>query len=421
MGSDDLCKKMTISKKMKILFIKQLFYPEPTARSLDFAKSLISQGHSVQVLTSFPSYPVGKIYEGYTQKAFFKEHLEGVDIIRVPIYPYHGENGLKRILNYMSYAISAIIFGLFRMDKPDIVFAYHGALPVSLPAIFYKLFRRVPFVYDINDLWPDTLTATGMINNKFLIGIINAWCNVTYRLANHITVLSSGFKDELISRGVDSSKISITHHWSRDKEIQNKDIEDNVKSFFPDGKLNILYAGNIGKAQSLYSIIDGIQLINVDSVKVILNLLGDGIERTSLIDYVNSKDVKGVIFIDRVDSSEVGKYLQCADVLLAHLKDDALFRITIPSKIIGYLYAAKPILLGIKGDAESIIRDSKAGWIFEPDNSSDFADKVEKLFDLDKSELIQFGLNAKEHYNNNFTIANVTKKYIEIFKMINER
>ena len=406
---------------MKILFIKQLFYPEPTARSLDFAKSLIAKGHSVQVLTSFPSYPIGRIYKGYKQKVFFREIVEGVEIVRVPIFPNHGSSSLKRILNYLSYAFSASFFGLFRMEKPDIVFAYHGALPVSIPALLYKLIRKVPFVYDINDLWPDTLTATGMLKNKVLLSIVNSWCNLTYRYADHLTVLSMGFKEKLIDRGVTSKKISVTHHWSRDKAIEEEVIDDNIKLNFSNNKLKILYAGNIGKAQSLYTIIDGVELINKHKDKVELILLGDGVEKSNLIKYVKSKAIDSITFLNRVESSEVGKYLKCSDVLLAHLKDDPLFRITIPSKIIGYLFAGKPILLGIRGDAEQIVTESNAGWVFEPDDVMDFVKTVEKLLKLDNSVLLQKGVRAKEYYLENFTIKKVTEKYISIFNNINEK
>ncbi|MEM6964544.1 MAG: glycosyltransferase family 4 protein, partial [Bacteroidota bacterium] len=192
---------------MKILFVKQLFHPEPTARSLDFAMELKRQGHEVQVLTSFPSYPYGKIYSGYQQKIFHRETMKGIDLIRVPIYPNQSKNGFGRMLNYLSYAFSATFFGLPRVNKPDVIFAYHGALPVGIPAMIYKLFRGTPIVYDINDLWPETLAATGMLKNKFLLRLVEKWCALTYRYVDKITVLSKGFKTALINKGVPKDKI----------------------------------------------------------------------------------------------------------------------------------------------------------------------------------------------------------------------
>ena len=152
---------------MKILFIKQLFNPEPTAKSLDFALELKKRGHEVQVLTGFPSYPYGKIYDGYKQKLWEKENIEGIEVIRVPIYPNQSNSGFKRMLHYLSYAITASIFGLFLIKKPDVSFVYQGAIPVAIPAIILKKIKGVPFLYDINYLWQETVSVSAMMENRF--------------------------------------------------------------------------------------------------------------------------------------------------------------------------------------------------------------------------------------------------------------
>ena len=403
---------------MRILFIKQLFHPEPTARSLDFALELKRQGHEVEVITGFPSYPKGEIYPGYKQKLFHKENIEGIDIIRVPIFADQSGRAIYRILNYLSYAFSATLFGLWQAKKPDVVFAYHGALPVGIPAMVYKFFRGVPFVYDINDLWPDTLTATGMLNNKKALWFVNKWCQLTYKSADHLTVLSEGFKQKLISRNVKEEKISIIHHWSRDKGIETDLIEPEIKSIFPNDKFHILYAGNVGRAQSLYSVVDAFHELEQEVSDIQFTVLGDGMELDSLTKYASEKGVKTVNFLGRVPGDEVGKYLACSDILLVHLKDEPLFRITIPSKIIGYLFAGKPILLGLKGDAEQIVKEANAGFVFEPDNIVDLKEKILHLKGIDKSKLEQFGKNAQEYYSEHFTIDKNTKKYIELFRTL---
>ncbi len=403
---------------MKILFIKQLFNPEPTARSLDFAHELVRQGHQVQVLTSFPSYPKGKIYDGYRQKLFYRENLEGIELIRVPIFPDQSGRALYRMLNYLSYAFSATLFGLPRVDKPDIAFVYHGALPVGIPAMVYKLFTGVPYVYDINDLWPETLTATGMMKNKWMLSFVNKWCQITYKFANHITVLSEGFKEKLINKNVKGKKISVIYHWSRDKKVEVENIDKEIKEKFANEKFHILYAGNVGKAQSLYSIVDAFQKLETKHPEILFTILGDGVERENLINYVSKKKIENVRFLDRVGGDEVGKYLACANILLVHLKDEPLFRITIPSKIIGYLLAGKPILLGLKGDAESIITNSKAGWVFEPDNGDDLAAKIGVAIKMDQEAFAVIKKNASQYYQENFTIEKNTKKYIDLFNQL---
>ena len=406
---------------MRILFIKQLFHPEPTARSIDFASELIKNGHEVQVLTSFPSYPFGKIYDGYKQKMFHRETIGEVEVIRVPIYPNQSGKAFHRMLNYMSYAISTTLFGLPRVKRPDVVFAYHGALPVGIPATIYKWFTGVPFVYDVNDIWPDTLQATGMLKNKWMLKFVHLWCQYTYKMAGKITVLSEGFREKLISRNVKPEKVEFINQWSRNKTVDPLSIEDSIKDHFLPEEFNILYAGNVGKAQSLFSIVDSFYELQDDYPKLIFTILGDGVERENLIKYVKDKGINNVKFIDRVDSSLVGKYLYCADVLLVHLKDDPLFRITIPSKIIGCHHAGRPILLGIKGDAENVIKESGAGFIFEPDNVEDLKHKLRQLLTMSKDELREMGKNGKNYYETHFTIETNTQHFIDIFEEIRKK
>ncbi len=407
---------------MKILFIKQLFYPEPTARSLDFALELKKNGHEVQVLTGFPSYPIGKIYKGYKQKFFYREKIEGIDVIRVPIFPDQSGRAIFRILNYLSYAISATIFGLPRVSKPDVVFVYHGALPVGIPAMIYKFFRRVPFVYDINDIWPETLAVSGLLKNKFLLNFVERWCSFTYKRADKITVLSEGFKTLLISKGVPEKKIHIVYHWSRDP-ISYVELEDKVvkEKFFPKEKINFLFPGNIGIGQSLLSILKVAKSLNVPGSNVNFTFLGEGVSLKELKDFVEKEKLSNVCFHPRVLSSEVSSYLQSADVLIVHLKNTTLFEITIPSKTIAFMKAGKPILAGLKGNGAQLVKSAKAGLVCTPDDVNDIKEKVIQFASMDKEQLSDMGKNGLGFYEKNLSIGKNTKKYISIFEEIKRR
>ena len=151
---------------MRILFIIQWFQPEPTLKGLPFAQELVKLGHEVEVLTGFPNYPSGKLYPGYRIRFLQKEIIEGIPIIRVPLYPSHDTSGFRRILNYMSYAFSAALIGPWVVKKFDIAYVYHPPATVGLPAIALRFLRGLRFVYDIQDFWPDCLQATGMFKNK---------------------------------------------------------------------------------------------------------------------------------------------------------------------------------------------------------------------------------------------------------------
>lgn len=402
---------------MKILFIKQLFNPEPTAKSLDFALELQKRGHEVQVLTGFPSYPYGEIYDGYKQKLWQKETMEGIEVIRVPIYPNQSSSGFKRMLHYLSYAITATAIGLFLIKKPDVSFVYQGAIAVAIPAIILKTLKGVPFLYDINDLWPDTVAVSGMMGNRSLLRLIEKWCHFNYKNADHISVATPGFKRKLISRGVSERKITVVSNWSRDTFSYKKLPPNERKTIFPDEKLNILYAGNLGVVQSLYTVIDAAEIFQKrNNDKILFTFLGAGAEEENLKEYANNRNLKNVQFLPRVSSDEVIEYLNSADILLVHLRNNELFKITVPSKILSYLRTGKPILLGLRGDAQELVEDAEAGFMFEPENPDDLISNIENILDKNSDEVKTMGQKGKEYYNEFLSIESNTTKLIECFE-----
>ncbi len=404
---------------MKILFVKQLFNPEPTAKSLDFAKELIRRGHQVEVLTGFPSYPIGKIYKGYKQRVYKREIIEGVSLIRIPIYPNHSSSGFKRFSHYLSYAFSATFIGLFLIKKPDVCFVYQGAIPAAIPAIILKKFRRIPFLYDINDLWPETVAASGMMKRKWALNIINAWCNFNYRTANFITVATPGFYKRLIAIGVPKEKLEIVSNWSRDVISEEKLPNNLLSEYFNDNNINILYAGNLGIVQSLSTVLKAAKKLKEDgNNKINFIFLGGGAEEDNLKQQALNWKLDNVQFISRVNSNEVTKYLNAADFLLVHLKKDDLFKITIPSKILAYLKSGKPILMGLEGDARDILENAQAGFSFEPDNYIDLENQIKKVMLLNKDEIKQMGARGKEYYKNNLSMVSSVNKLEENFKKI---
>ena len=399
------------NRNVKILIVKQLFNPEPTAKSLDFAKDLQRRGHEVEVLTGFPSYPIGRIYSGYRQRLFQRETMEGIPIIRVPIFPSHSTSAIKRFLHYFSYAISASCIGLFLVKKPDVCFVYQGAIPVAIPAIILKKLQRIPFLYDINDLWPETVATSGMMKNKWMLNFINRWCNLNYKQASFITVATPGFFNKLLTRGVSKSKLEVVSNWCRD-HISSETVDESIqKKYFPSDTINILYAGNLGIVQSLQSILITAKRLQETQNKTIRFIfLGGGADEENLKNTAEEWQLHNVSFIPRVDSSEVSKYLNAADFLLVHLKKAALFEITIPSKILAYLKSGKPILMGLEGDAKDILETAQAGFAFEPDSPSDLERVLHEIATLDKEAIHQLGENGKTYYTDHLSITSSVDK-----------
>ena len=402
---------------MKILLLTQWFDPEPTLKGLVFARELQRQGHEVQVLTGFPNYPTGKIYDGYKLRFKQTEYIEGIEVTRVALYPSHDSSVLKRIFNYISFAFMAALIGIFATKKTDVIYAYHPPLTVGVAALLIKLFRRIPIVYDIQDMWPDTLKATGMMNNEKLLNIISLVCDQVYKYVDHIVVLSPGFKQLLMNRNVKEDKISVIYNWCDEEALETKTILKEEYNQILSNKFNLVFAGNLGKAQGLDTLINVAKALQNNN-QIQLVFVGDGTERELLITKVAELNLENVAFIPRVPMSEVGGILKRADVLIVHLKDDKLFEITIPSKTQAYMAMGKPILMAVKGDASDIVSKAQAGVIAKPEDTESILLAINSLYHLDKPNLLKMGENSKKYYMNEMSLEKSCNKFIEIFNMV---
>ncbi|WP_337222564.1 glycosyltransferase family 4 protein [Vibrio alginolyticus] len=401
---------------MKILLLTQWFEPEPTFKGLLFAQALCNEGHEVEVLTGFPNYPGGKVYDGYKILPYQKEILDGIVVHRVPLYPSHDSSALKRIFNYVSFAVSSSIIGLIKTRNIDVIYSYHPPLTTSLSAAFLAFFKRIPFVVDIQDLWPDTLAATGMVNNKKVLKIVDRFCHMVYRRASKIVVLSPGFKERLLLKGVPENKVEVIFNWCNEPALNNYE-ECSVK-LPSNGKLNLVFAGNLGFAQGLPAIVDAAELLMEKEVAVNIVFVGDGVAKSDAIARSQKKGVDNVYFLPRVPMSQVGSLLHESDILLVHLNDEELFRITIPSRTQANLAIGKPIVMGVKGDAADLIEMSGSGVTCEPNSPDSLADAITWIADRTSLELEQMGNNAKSFYYQKLSVKKGVKRFISVFEEI---
>lgn len=401
----------------KILLLTQWFEPEPTFKGLTFAKELKRQGFEVEVVTGFPNYPGGKVYSGYSIKWFQREVLDGIVVNRVPLYPSHDRSAVRRIMNYVSFAISSLIYITFFTRRVDVIYAYHPPLTVGFVAMIYKLIHRTQMVLDVQDLWPDTLRATGMIKNKSILSIIGKVAQLTYRFSDRIVVLSEGFKDRLVNRNVAQEKIEIIKNWA-DEDKLNLTTEIRRYTIDDEKYFNILFAGNMGSAQAINSVLESADILATQSPSIRFILLGRGLEVENLKEVVRSRKLNNVIFLPAVEMGQVGGFLRSADALLVHLRDDELFEITIPSKIQAYMAIGKPILLAVKGDAANLVNEARCGLIAEPENPVSLANAAIRLESMTKEELQIMGGNGKEYYLRELSVEVGISKFTKVFKEI---
>jgi colanic acid biosynthesis glycosyl transferase WcaI len=401
----------------RVLLLTQWFDPEPTFKGLVFARELVAQGFEVEVVTGFPNYPGGKLYPGYKIKPLQREIIEGVEVSRVPLYPSHGQSGAGRVLNYISFAASLLFYCLFRAKKPDVIYAYHPPLTVGIAAALVRFFRRVPIVYDIQDMWPDTLKATGMFSNEKLLKIVSRVCDWVYGNVDQIVVLSPGFKRLLIERGVPSQKIDVIYNWCAE-DMMRATSKEEPPNFPHSSKFRVLFAGNMGKAQSLDTVITAAELLKEKASEVAFIFLGGGVEVSRLEALAKTKGLDNVFFLPSVPMHEVGVYLSSADALLVHLKKDPLFTITIPSKTQAYMAAGKPILMAVDGDAADLVRDARCGVVSESDNPQALVGAVLSLLGMTVEAREQMAENGQVFYRNELSLRVGVERFGEHFKRL---
>ena len=406
---------MSAPRRTRVLLLTQWFDPEPTLKGMVFARELVREGYEVEVVTGFPNYPGGKVYPGYRIRLLQRELIDGVHITRVPLYPNHDQSAIKRVLNYASFAASATIYGVFMARRADVMYAYHPPLTVGMAAALIKLCRRIPVVYDIQDMWPDTLRATGMLNNPKALNLVARVCRWVYRRMDHIVVLSPGFKRLLQERGVPESKLSVIYNWA-DEAALGAPVGQVPAAFPGADQFRILFAGNMGKAQALDTVLNAASLLQTRGSRVCWVMLGGGVEVERLKAEAAKRQLANVVFLPAVPMAEVGAYLNAADALLVHLRKDPLFEITIPSKTQAYMTVGKPLLMAVDGDAADLVRQSSGGVVAESENPEALARAAEQLAAMPTDALAAMGDKAQRFYREHLALAEGVRKFVEIFK-----
>jgi glycosyltransferase involved in cell wall biosynthesis len=404
---------------IRVLLLTQWFDPEPGFKGLVFARELRRLGLDVEVLTGFPNYPGGRIYPGYRLRLRQRETMDGVPVTRVPLFPSHDNSALRRITNYVSFAAAAVIQGLFFTRRPDVIYAYHPPLTVGIAAVVVGKLRRVPLLYDIQDIWPDTLRATGMIKSRRLLRFIEHVCNWVYRRVNFITVLSPGFERLLVSRGVPSAKLDVIPNWCDEAALAH--VPQGIPAAFAGrDRFNILFAGNMGRAQSLGAVLSAAALLQSSAPAIRFLLLGGGVEVETLRRDCNERGLVNVEFLPAVPMSQVAAYLNAADALLVHLRDDALFRITIPSKTQAYMAVGKPLLMAVEGDAAELVRESGCGLTARPEDPASIAEAALALYRMGDRERSEMGLAGKLFYAQRLSLTTGAKRFADHFARLAE-
>lgn len=399
---------------MRILVISQYFYPE-NFRINDLCIGLKNSGHSVVVLTAKPNYPKGEFFPGYSFFNKSKEEYKGIKVYRSPIIPRGNASGFGLFLNYTSF----VIFGFFKLffikEKFDKIFVYAPS-PITvgyLGIVASFIFRAKPFLW-VHDLWPESVKDAGGIKNKFLLFMVDLMTKSIYYFYDNILVQSPSFKYYLLDQGVSEDKIIFYPYYA---ENFYKVVKENskIKSKFGTG-LKIIFAGNIGVAQSFDTIIDAAKILAIKLKNFKFIIIGDGRDRkrvqkkiadNSLIDYFK--------FLGSHPPEKMAVYFASADALLVSLKDTKIFSMTIPGKLQSYFACGKPIIASLNGIGAKLVEESKSGFTSKAENAQSLAESVYKFSKLSSAQKKELGKNARIYYEKEFERSRLIKRLIDIF------
>jgi colanic acid biosynthesis glycosyl transferase WcaI len=386
---------------MRIAYLTQWFEPEPNIiKGIGFVRALVAAGHEVGVVTGLPNYPTGRLYPGYHWRFYQRETIAGAAITRLPLYPSHDASSLRRALNFSSFFVSVLLWLLVRRRRCDLAYVYHPPITVGLAAALAGLVRRLPFVLDIQDLWPDTLTVTGMPGAARIAPLVSALCDFVYRRAAAIVVQSEGMRRALLARGVPASKISVIHNWALvEPIISAPPVVDPTHPF------TIVYGGNLGRAQALDTVVEAAAILATTAPAIVIELYGDGVEAAALRAHAARLGLGNVRFHGQVAQDRITVIFAGADALLLHLADNPLFAITIPSKTQAYLAMGRPIIAGIAGEAARLLGRSGAAQVVAPQDAGALAAVMQTLSEMPADELEAMGTRGREFYHAELSFA----------------
>lgn len=346
----------------KILIISECFYPEQFKIN-DIAFNWSKQGYEVDVLTLIPTYPRGKVFPGYKNKLFSKEHFHGVNIIRVHAVLGYKESRFKKILKYLNFMLLGSIVALFIGKKYKHVFGFNlGALSDMLPAVIIRKAYKIPLTLWVQDLWPDSVYAYGFKKTKFLSFTLNKFVKFIFHSVDNIAISSKGFESNLVNYVPTGKKMHYFPNWP---DNLNNELEPMV--FNAEKKVQFTFAGNLGKVQNLENIIKAYSSLPKPYIhKSQLNIIGDG-SNLSYLKSIASSNVP-IVFHGGIQRDIINKYYRASDFLIISLINKPLFSLTVPAKLQTYILAKKPILAIINGETKEIVMNNYLGLYANPDD-----------------------------------------------------
>ncbi|HRD67260.1 MAG TPA: glycosyltransferase family 4 protein [Candidatus Competibacter sp.] len=369
---------------MRILFLTDNFPPEvnaPASRTFEHCREWVRAGHRVTVITGAPNFPRGKVFAGYRNRLWQRETMEGIQVVRVWTYITANEGFAKRTLDYLSFMVTGFLAGLAQR-RPDVIVGTSPQFFTNCAAWMLSVFRRRPFVFELRDLWPESIKTVGAMKDSAILRLLERLELFLYRRAAAVVAVTESFRRNLVSRGIDPDKIAVVlngvdlgrfHPLVRDPELAAR--------FGLTGKFVLGYIGTHGMAHALETILEAAAQIKAlpEGANARFVLLGDGARKQALKETAARMGLDNVLFLDTVPKADVPRYWSLLDISIIHLRKADNFTQVIPSKLFECMGMGIPVLHGVAGESAQIVEREGVGLVFEPENVGALCDELLRL------------------------------------------
>lgn len=401
---------------MRILVVTQYFWPEKF-RINDLVVGLKERGYEIEILTGKPNYGRSTFYDNYSFLGNSSEIWNDIKIHRIPLVPRGNAGNINLIINYLSFVFFGIIKAFLLRGKYDKIFVFAPSpITVCLPAIILKWRKRAPLYLWVQDLWPESVTATTNISNKGLVWVLTFITRWIYKNCNKILIQSRAFRSNIIAQGVEENKLI---YYPNSVEALYKPVEAGKESLeqLPQG-FRIIFAGNIGEAQDFDTLLKAACITRTYSKDIKWIIFGNGRKKRYVEEKISEYSLQETfLLLGERPMEQMPYFFSCADCLLISLKKEYIFSLTIPSKLQSYLACQKPILGSLNGEGARIIEDAQAGLVSPAEDPAHLANNIEEMFEMTEYQRARFGSNARTYFEQEFEREKLLSKLDNIFEI----
>lgn len=406
---------------MKILYVSQYFPPEmgaPAARAAELARHWVNDGNDVTVLTGFPNHPTGVVppeYKKQFRRLVTREVWNGIRLVRTWLLPFPNRKPYERMLNYSSFCLSSALTGLF-IRKPDVLIATSPQLLVALSGWWLGALRRVPFVFEVRDLWPESLAAVGVGEGSSPLNwVLGKIAGFLYKRSDHIVVVTKAFKTFLIENWkVPAEKISVVENGVETELFSPQpDAAAKKRELGLEGKFLVCYVGTMGLAHGLETLIQAAEVLRKVNPQVQFLLVGEGADKERIESLARERGLANMTFLGQQPRETIPRFISASDACLVMLKKTDLFKTVIPTKMLEFMSCERPVILAVDGQAREIMEAGNAGIFVEPESAEQLVEAVQRLAS-DPGSRERLGRNGREHIVKHFSRQQTAWDYLAI-------